>query len=202
VATLTDSQLAALTLEAGFTGESAITAVATWLAESGGRSDAYGDSGIQTSLWGPSVGVAQIRSLHRERGTGATRDELANLDPATNLRHAYEIAGGGTNFGPWSAYTNGSYRQYLDRARSAITSALAGGAGGGIQFGLPGAGVIDDILEGGGKAVTDQVAEFFGQAVEPFFTGLRRLSIVGIAVAAGLALTAVGAYKATTSGAG
>ena len=65
--------------------------------------------------------------MHADRGTGRTRDELANLKPAVNARHARAIwrEWGGT-FNAWTAYTKGFYRRHLDVARRAARSVSGG----------------------------------------------------------------------------
>ena len=125
MAQLSIEQVARYALDAGFTGESAAVATAIAMGESGGRTDARGDTTITTSRWGPSIGLWQIRSLNADRGTGRQRDEIANLNPATNARHAFQISGGGTNWRPWSVYSNGRYRAFLARARMAVANPSA-----------------------------------------------------------------------------
>ena len=127
VAQLTDQQIAQHVAGGGFVGDERVIGVAIVLAESRGRTDAIGDVGLQTDKWGPSVGLFQIRSLHADKGTGRTRDELANLDAATNARHARQIfleAGG--RFNPWSTFIHGTHRQFLSRARNAVGPGVAG----------------------------------------------------------------------------
>jgi cell wall-associated NlpC family hydrolase len=120
--------VAEVAYRAGFRGDALVTIVAIAGAESGYRTDAVGDVGLQTGTWGPSVGLTQVRSLNAEKGKGTDRDELANYDPLHNLTAAYHISGGGANFRPWSTYTNGAYRKFVDAATSAASSA-GGGAG-------------------------------------------------------------------------
>ncbi|MBP2471519.1 hypothetical protein JOF53_000391 [Crossiella equi] len=120
--TLTDQEIAQHAYNAGFRGDMLDTAIAVALAESRGRTGAIGDVHLETSKWGPSVGLWQIRSLNPGHGTAleqSQRDQTANLDPATNAANAYAISGNGTSFRQWSTYTNGDYRQFLDRARTA-----------------------------------------------------------------------------------
>lgn len=107
---------------AGFTGEALVTIVAIAKGESGFDAAAVGDVGLQDGTWGPSVGLLQVRSLRVEKGTGGIRDELANLDPAHNARSGWEISGRGRNFRPWSVYTSGSYKQFVDAVRAACQS--------------------------------------------------------------------------------
>ncbi|WP_157985154.1 D-alanyl-D-alanine carboxypeptidase family protein [Lentzea terrae] len=116
---LSASEIAQHAYDAGFRGQALKTAVAIALAESGGRADAKGDTGITDGKWGPSVGLWQIRSLHKQTGTGGERDVKANTDPAVNAKHAWSISKHGTYWTPWSVYLNGSYRQHLDEAGAA-----------------------------------------------------------------------------------
>ncbi len=134
MAVLTANELAALAISVGLTGEKVVTAVAIALAESGGRSDAMGDTTIQTGTWGPSVGPWQIRSLKAETGKGTARDAQALLNPQHNARAMKEISADGTNWRPWSVYTSGAYRLHLPAARVGAGSPgqiPAGGSSGG-----------------------------------------------------------------------
>ena len=118
-------EVARLARNAGFSGDALVTAVAIAVGESGLNPGAMGDTTITDAKWGPSVGLMQIRSFNNERGKGSTRDERANLDPATNLVNAFTISGGGKSFTPWSVYKNGTYKKYLGDARAAV-AALGG----------------------------------------------------------------------------
>jgi LysM repeat protein len=120
MAQLSDHQIAALVVEAGFVGDQQETAFGIVLAESGGRPDAVGDVSLQNATFGPSIGLFQIRSLRSEKGTGGVRDELANVDPATNARHAHVVFSQSGSFRPWSTFTNGAFKRFLDRARAAL----------------------------------------------------------------------------------
>lgn len=96
---------------AGWPGGELITAAAIALAESGGNPNARGDISLQTSTWGPSIGLWQIRSLKAEYGKGTTRDEKANYDPQTNANHAYAIWKQ-SGWGAWSTHS-GPLPRYL-----------------------------------------------------------------------------------------
>jgi hypothetical protein len=89
------------------------TAVAVGLAESGADPLAVGDTTITDAKWGPSVGAWQVRTLWAERGTGGVRDELALTDLDHNARSMVAISSGGTNWQPWSVYTNGRYAAHM-----------------------------------------------------------------------------------------
>jgi hypothetical protein len=137
VATLSPAQIAEYAHDAGFRGQDLTVAVAVALAESGGNPKAHNPVAPDDSY-----GLWQINMY---RGLGPERREQFDLDsnrelfdPAENARAAWEISGRGQSFGPWSTYTNGAYKQYLDEARRGVRnmgerkpSRPAGGKGGG-----------------------------------------------------------------------
>lgn len=120
--TLTVNQAAGYAASAGFIYENLIHILCIAIRESGLKTDAIGDVGIQTGIWGPSVGLTQIRSLKDQFGTGGQRDQLANLDPAIHMQHAWEISAGGTNYSPWS--TNAGWEQNRDRVETALRTGV------------------------------------------------------------------------------
>ena len=115
MATLSPSQIYTLLLQGGFTPADARMMTAIAQAESAANPGAVGDVGLQTATWGPSVGLFQIRTLKSETGTGSDRDiqRLMN-NPAEQVKAAMNISNGGRNLRPWSTYTNGAYRKFLD----------------------------------------------------------------------------------------
>lgn len=120
MATLSPAQIRDLALGAGFNASEAVTATAIALAESGGRTDAQGDTGITTAVWGPSVGLWQIRSLKSDSGTGRTRDATRLTDPKFNAQSAraiYKASG----WSPWSVYKSGAYRAHLSKVPTSGT---------------------------------------------------------------------------------
>lgn len=55
-------------------------------------------------------GLMQINSIHADMVKG----KLSRLyDPATNIKIAYSLSKGGTDWTPWSTYNNGKYKQFL-----------------------------------------------------------------------------------------
>lgn len=155
--TLSANQIAQYAYRAGFRGQALTIAVAVAVAESGGRTQARGDTTLTDHTWGPSIGLWQIRSLWTDKGSGGQRDEKANLDPATNARHAYQISGHGQNWQPWSTYTNGAYRSHLTAARAAAHHAAK----------HPGAKIPTPAGSGGHRVVLDE-AEL--KRLHAFFT--------------------------------
>jgi len=118
---LSAPEIAQIAYNAGFRGSALTTAIAVSLAESGGNASAMGDIGLQDATWGPSVGLFQVRSINKQRGTGGVRDQYVNSDPATNAMAAYKISGGGSNFGAWTTYTKGMYKQFIHVAQLAAS---------------------------------------------------------------------------------
>jgi len=77
------------------------------LAESSGNPNAVGDNYVIAGLYAPSCGLWQIRTLKGR----PTCEELKN--PQTNLDWAWKISNQGTNWNPWTVYTNGKYLKFL-----------------------------------------------------------------------------------------
>lgn len=140
---------------AGFRGEALAIAIAVTKPESGtnapagywARADALGDVTIQTSVWGPSVGAWQVRTVKAESGKGTTRD-IKRLDGnlAAQAVSAYAISGGNVTtgswgrggnkgWGHWSVFQQGLHRRYLDDARAAGKRREEGGGSGSIGGG-------------------------------------------------------------------
>lgn len=203
-AQLSDEQIAAAAFGAGVRGRDLPVAVAVALAESGGIANNVGDLGIQTSTWGPSIGLWQVRSIKAESGRGTTRDATRLADPAFNARSMAAIRSTERGWGHWSVYTSQAYRVFLARGERAagpfagmvpVGEAIDDAAGrlvpGGDRDGLvPVGGVlrgIDGIAEG---------AQRFAGVVE---TVTARSTWVRVAqVAGGGVLLMVGAFALAT----
>jgi hypothetical protein len=186
VAQWTDAQLATL---AGkhWSGRDRIVAVAVALAESGGRTDARGDEDITTGKWGPSIGLWQIRSLNADKGTGKTRDEVANLDPTTNAAHAFAIWQD-ENWSPWTTYTWGKYLVYWPRAAKAV-------AGQAVDLPDPG-DVADAVVPDAASAILDVAREplrFLEWLKQPInVERIGQVLVGGVILVVGLAIVAYG----------
>lgn len=188
--TLSAQAIAGYAQQAGFAGKALSTMVAIILAESSGNPLAHN---TDRTTGDNSYGLAQINMIDelgptRRAQFGITSNEQL-FDPATNLRAAYIVSGGGQNFTPWSAFKSGAYIPHL-------ADVLGKDVGIADLPGLAG-GVIDDTA----SKVADAVAGAFGAAVEPFVTGLKRLSIIGLAVLGGVALIVAGAWRGVKAGA-
>lgn len=157
--TLTAAQVYGLARGAGWDPAGAVLMVAIGFAESGLRTDARGDVGIQTSTWGPSIGIWQIRSLKADTGTGRPRDASRLTDPHFNASAARSIFKS-QGLTAWSTYSNGAYRQFLGRAASATSGNST----------LPNTGVSATPVvstTGGGGGTTAQPVEFIGGGWDP-----------------------------------
>jgi hypothetical protein len=165
------AQAYTLARNAGFDPAAAVVMAAIDMAESGLNPNATGDVALQTGTWGPSVGLAQIRSLKSQTGTGGTRDVTTLRDPAANMAAAYQISNKGKDFSAWTTYTSGKYRQFL-------TQANAGAAGGGAVAPTVKAVGLGDAL---------------GDALD---IDWRAVGLQAGAVGFGLALVVAGAYQA------
>lgn len=204
-------QLKALAVQVGVPANAAPAAAAIALAESHGESNgAPGDVGIEDATWGPSVGLWQIRSLKAQKGTGGTRDELANVDPLHNAKAMASISSGGTNFGPWTTFdpspthpkNTGAYRQFMPSADVTLFagSKAAGNvkaSGGGGNWWDTVTGAVGGAASAVGGALSaplsgiEAVGSFF-VALTQWATWLRVLQIVGgfILIGVGLFLLA------------
>lgn len=140
---------------AGLSVAAATIATAIALAESSGDDQVLGDTTIQTSEWGPSVGLWQIRTRKDQWGTGGDRDLLALRGNVARQAEAMRnISAGGTNWAPWTVYTRGTYNQFLGQAQQA--AGVSSGAGV-AQLGLPGSGAVGDVA----SAALDQARDLF-----------------------------------------
>lgn len=112
MATLTYAQIEDLWTRNGGNPLAAPVMAAIALAESGGRTDA-----LNTKPPDYSVGLWQVNyygSLgpSRTAAYGAPTQLAAN--PDAQAKAAVAISGNGTNLKPWSTYTSGAYRRFLD----------------------------------------------------------------------------------------
>jgi hypothetical protein len=175
--------------------ERACTAVAIALAESGLRTDAVGDVGLQDGTWGPSIGLWQVRSIKAENGRGTSRDATRLKDPTFNARSMRTISGDGANFNPWSTYKNGAYRTHLDRVHREArqdpgAAPVAPSPSGGALF--PGsAGPLTATPLDGSSAIGLP-------GVDTITKTLLEGLVIAAGVGLGVTLIAVGAWRAVS----
>lgn len=115
---LSAAEIAQVARGAGFgKDESTLaTAVAVALAESSGRTKAVSPTGCCHGLWQINVEVHPY-----------TKSQMQ--DPAQNAAAAWKISNGGTNWKPWSAFTNGSYLLHMSSARTASRAPVSNDSG-------------------------------------------------------------------------
>jgi hypothetical protein len=119
--------------EAGFRGDKLITMTAINGGESGYDKQPCNGSNCDANMvngkWGPSVTGYQIRTLnHPDRYPDGWYRNRAWLesDPMRNGAIAtWHISGGGSNFRPWGAYTDGGYRPFIGVATEAARAVEA-----------------------------------------------------------------------------
>jgi hypothetical protein len=130
-------QLMSMIAKGGFSGKALKTAYAISIAESGGRSDAKGDVGLQDEKWGPSIGLFQIRSLKKWKDyNDPYRDASRLKDPTFNIEAAWKKSNQGTSFKAWSAYTNGAFAKHLPEADVMAKAAGVGGGNDSMNVGV------------------------------------------------------------------
>lgn len=105
---------------AGFRGDALVIMTAVIGGESNYDLWARGDLNAQNSEWGPSIGWGQVRSRWEQEHTGGPRDIDALSDPVHQAEALWRISSGGKNWAAWGAYTNGSYKKFLNVARAAV----------------------------------------------------------------------------------
>jgi hypothetical protein len=111
------SELYTLAKSVGLSDSAAKTAAAIAMAESGGNASAH-----NTKPPDDSYGYWQINMLGdlgpaRRKKYGLSSNEQL-FDPATNARVMKGESGNGTNWYPWSTYSNGAYLKYMNNAVS------------------------------------------------------------------------------------
>lgn len=166
---LSDGELAAVVVHAGWTGQDAVIAFAVARAESGGVPEQIG------FIDHDDLGLFQVnRRYHPEV------DRINWRDPVTNAQLAHQIWSSG-GWGLWVTYKNGSYLRFLSAAQAAIKA----NPGGTIPiptnpgFSIPGAQQFNAILD-------------FFHLVSDRHTWIRIGEVV-----AGLLLVAVGLFHLT-----
>jgi cell wall-associated NlpC family hydrolase len=129
------SQLYALAVAAGFTGNDAVMAVAVALAESSGNPNAN-NAGTNKNKT-VDYGLWQINSCHLQDGGAIPSDPNLLYDPMTNARSAFQIWSRG-GWGAWSTYPDAA-RTHLAEAQAAASGPPAQVPTGNAAFSAPGA---------------------------------------------------------------
>lgn len=119
MATLSPAQIAEYAHDAGFRGQDLTVAVAVAMAESGGDTRAHNPVPPDNSygLWQINM-IGSLGPARRDQFDLDSNREL--FDPEENAKAAWAISGHGDSFRPWTTYTSGAYKKYLDDARRGI----------------------------------------------------------------------------------
>lgn len=124
---MNQSQIYTLARNAGLTDSRAKTAAAIAMAESGGNENSHNATPPDDSY-----GLWQINMLG---SLGPSRRAIYNLtantdlyDPTVNARVMSALSSQGQNFRPWTTYTHGTYKQYLNNPVSTVAVNLPDGA--------------------------------------------------------------------------
>jgi Lysozyme like domain len=132
------------------------------MAESGGNPNAVNhntNGSTDRGLW-------QINTVH-----GGAMATSAMFDPMANVRAAISISGNGRNWGPWSTYKNGAYRQFLNASTKPTNMSGVAAAGAAAKF-VPGA-APKDTHAGSASAGNTEVSCVIGAAALAQEPGLQ-----------------------------
>jgi len=119
---LSDQELVGTLYNAGFRGERLETAFAVAKAESNARPKAYNPPTNNTG--DNSYGIFQINMIgdlgsdRRERYSLKRNEDL--FDPDRNARIAFEMSNKGKDWGKWTTYTGGRYKEFLSDAKKSL----------------------------------------------------------------------------------
>ncbi len=169
---LSDSELANLLYEAGFRGDRLKTAFAVAKAESNARPKAYNPPSNNTG--DDSYGIFQINMIgdlgpDRRKRYNLERDEDL-FDPARNARVAFEMSNKGKDWGAWTTYTGGKYKQFMKDADKALESLKKTKE----RFtNVPSAREVEGI--GSNNVELEGLLRFFRQPYQDNFTSARDL---------------------------
>lgn len=185
MATLTYAQIRAYAAAAGAANPDVAAAVA--MAESGGSTTAHNAVPPDNSygLW--QINMYGTMGPARRKQLGISSNAQLT-DPATNARAMVVISSGGSNFSPWTTYTSGKYKKYLQGSNTAPTNTNAVDAG----FTASNANAITDIpgdMWDGIKNATQVVVDAANWIVNPsnwlriaYVAGGVSVVLVGLAI--------------------
>ena len=187
-----------LARDAGLSKSAAVTATAIAIEETNLDPGAVGDTALVTSKWGPSIGLWQIRSLRAETGTGRPRDASRLKDPTFNARAMVAISNGGTNWTPWSVYNSGAYKRHEIVIRSLAENRGPTAPKPRRDAPATATPVFDVDPFPGGSGIPGYGDDALGKLLpESLGIDLEKALYVGTAVALGVVLIAIGAWRAS-----
>jgi hypothetical protein len=124
------AQLEGLWIQAGGSAAAAPIAAAIALAESGGNPSSHnGNAGTGDDSWGLwQINMIGSMGPSRRAQFGLTSNTQLT-DPLTNAKAAVALSNNGKNWSPWTTYTSGAYRKYMQGGVTPnLTAAGAGGS--------------------------------------------------------------------------
>jgi hypothetical protein len=174
------ASLMSILQKAGFRGEGLKMAYAIAMAESSGNAYAHNPN---AGTGDNSYGLFQINMLgamgpERRHQYGLSSNE-ALYDALTNARVAYKMSNGGRNWGPWSTYGSGAYRQYYGGS-----GAQVGSSSGGYYTGTA---AVTPVLD------KDELASQYGLSAALINSNKELKSLFGKAVSGGWSAAKFGA---------
>jgi hypothetical protein len=118
MSTLSDDAIAGYARGAGLSGEAVAIAVAVAIAESGGNPRNHNPIPPDNSygLWQINM-LGSMGPARRAQFGLKSNDDL--YDPAINARVMASMSNRGSNWKPWTTYTRGTYKMYLNRGKAA-----------------------------------------------------------------------------------
>lgn len=159
---LSQGQIAAYAQSAGLSGGAAQIASAVAMAESGGNTRAHNPIPPDNSygLW--QINMLGSLGPDRRKKLGISSNSQL-FDPGVNARAMAMISSNGSDWQPWSTYTNGAYKKYMDGADQAGFMGdlgeglgdLFGGGAGMVVPGLEGLTSIAELAVGAGRWIAN-----------------------------------------------
>ncbi|MER6059473.1 transglycosylase SLT domain-containing protein [Streptomyces albidoflavus] len=198
---LSQGQMMAYAQSAGLSQSAARIAAAVAMAESGGNPRAHNPVPPDNSygLW--QINMLGALGPSRRAQFGLSRNEDL-FDPAKNARAMAAISSNGTNWQPWSTYTNGAYKRHLDGGLAADPSATPADWTDDLLGMVPGVGAIEAIAEPlqGLKAIAElMTAAAAWMAVPRNWGRVGQVLVGGLLVVTGVGMTIGGKVPLPTT---
>jgi len=187
-------------------------------AESGWNPNAVGDVNLETTKWGPSYGIWQIRTLRAETGKGTARD-INQLRTGIDAQAAAALTiKRGQGAKAWTTYSSGAYAGYLGQAKAvadsssrAVSSPTSAASGarvgvdpgpGATNVGLFPGGNLDplnwagsiagSVIGGAAGAATDAVGGLAGTVAQGLWNQVQPFAVTLLFAGGGIALVIIG----------
>lgn len=143
---LSYSDLEGIWVQAGGNPSAAPIAAAVALAESGGNPSSYNGTGADNSygLWQINM-IGSLGPARRQQFGLQNSSQL--FDPLTNAKAAVAISNNGANWGPWTTFTSGAYKKYLQGGVPPNLNAAGAGS-------AQNAGLLSNPLDSLNKTIT------------------------------------------------